>query len=155
MTTKTGQAQQATIVSICIGCGRKDRTICESGWLAQADGLGVCIHCPHALPAWAAGARMAGRVPLAAVTTQRLLVRLGGRALEPFMGRNLAPAGSYYVLDSIKLTVIVVDQDGMPVVPKKGASKLEIGQGRLPLHLEREIKRRQRATKKRSRRRRS
>ena len=68
------------------------------------------------------------------------------------MGRNVMPIGSYYVLDSIKRTVIVVDQDGLPAIPKKGARKLEIGQGSFPLHLEQEIKRQQRRAKMRSRR---
>ena len=86
------------------------------------------------------------------LTTQRLLVRLGGRLLEDFSEcHHLWSAGSFYVVNPRAGTVFVVDQNGLPAVSKKGASRLSIGQGRFPLHLEREIKRRQRATKKRSR----
>ena len=86
------------------------------------------------------------------MTTQRLLVRLGGRVLEPFSEcHHLWSVGNFYVVNPKARTVFVVDQDGLPAVPQRGARSFSIGQGRFPLHLEQAIKRQQRATKKRSR----
>lgn len=158
MTTTAGPAQLPARVSICIGCGStaKGAGECGSLWLAQADGLGVCDRCARALPAWEAGSRMAGWVPPAAMTTQRLLVRLGGRLVEPFSECHpLWSVGNFYVVNPKARTVFVVDQDGLPAVPTRGASRFSVGQGRFPLHVEQAIKRQQRAAKKRSRRRRA